>query len=78
MTILDELAAMARERHYGHEPVERALCYVSKLPVDWCLGCKRGWHKFTQQPLPGTEPDYCPVCTPQGFGSCRCHIASNE
>ena len=152
MTILDELAALARERHYGHgerELVERALCYLSKIPVEWCLGCKRGWHKFTQQPVRGSEPeeivvaevepveitptdatppevevptlefseidlaagpvegvkkiwadrvlvydaleqslkdgvdhardpDYCPRCTPLGFGACRCDIASNE
>ena len=60
MTILDELAALARERHYGHgerELVERALCYLSKIPVEWCLGCKRGWHKFTQQPVRGSEPE---------------------
>ena len=129
MTILDELAALARERHYGHgerELVERALCYLSKIPVEWCLGCRRGWHKYTQQPVRGSEPeeivvaevepvevtpmdatppmiepptmmlaelleqslkqgidhardpDYCPTCTPQGFGACRCEISASE
>jgi hypothetical protein len=60
MTILDDLAAIARERHFGHESVqatERPLCRISRIPPDWCLGCRRGWHKFTLQPLPGSEPE---------------------
>ena len=95
MTILDELAALARERHYGHgerealQAADRALCYLSKIPVEWCLGCKRDWH--TQRTPPeavarelmagvdtARDPDYCPVCGPQGYGACRCEIASNE
>jgi hypothetical protein len=63
MTILDELAHIAREQRYGHaagvpwEPVSRVECYISRVPIEWCLGCKRGWHKHTQQPMRGSEPD---------------------
>ena len=81
MTILDDLAALARERHFGHESVlvsERVLCRVTRIPTDWCHGCRKGLHKHTRQPLIGSEPDYCPKCTPLGYGSCRCQIASNE
>jgi hypothetical protein len=51
MTILDELAALARERHYGHgeraalRAVHMALCRVSKIPIAWCAGCKKGHHR---------------------------------
>ena len=63
MSILDELAHIARERHFGHEPVqetERPVCRISRIPPEWCLGCKRGLHKPTLQPLPGTEPEDVP------------------
>ena len=54
MTILDDLAALARERHYGHgeraaldavEATLNALCRISKIPIAWCGGCKRGHHR---------------------------------
>ena len=51
MTILDDLAALASERHYGHgeraliTAAEMALCRISKLPIDWCGGCKKGHHR---------------------------------
>ena len=60
MTILDELAQIAREQQRGHEPyteIHRPLCRISKIPHEWCLGCRRGWHKHTYQPLPGAEPE---------------------
>ena len=118
MTILDELAALARERHYGHgerEFIERVVCLISRVPVEWCAGCRRGLHRTTRVPVLGAaaeeivpaevepievtpveitppviepptvaladlvrDPDYCPRCTPLGYGACRCNIASNE
>ena len=81
MTILDELAALARERHYGHGErafIERVVCLISRVPVEWCAGCRRGLHRTTRLPVVGSEPDYCPRCTPMGYGACRCEIASNE
>ena len=158
MSIIDELAEMARERHFGHETsntTERVLCRISRIPEAWCHGCRRGLHRHTRLPLPGAEedfelpvaevvavevapteitpvdvtppevealsvkftdvdlsagpvegvkkiwaggelvydalaqslkdgvdaardPNYCPRCTPQGWGSCRCDRASNE
>ena len=75
MTILDELAALARERHYGHELVERTLCRISKLPVDWCGGCKQGLHAVRR--AQHRDPDFCPRCTPL-YGTCRCDVAASE
>ena len=93
MTILDELAALARERHYGHyghgeraliTAAEMALCRVSKIPIDWCGGCKKGHHRravlehsLREGIEQGRDPDFCPRCTPL-YGSCRCEIAASE
>ena len=52
--IWTELAELARERHYGHgeRAVSRAVCQISRIPIDWCLGCKRGWHKHVADVTP--------------------------
>jgi hypothetical protein len=60
MTILDDLAEHARRQHLGPESVseiERPLCRISRIPPEWCLGCRRGLHKVTLHPLPGAEPE---------------------
>lgn len=44
VTILDELAALARARNFGHGPLELPLCAISKFPVAWCGGCRAGHH----------------------------------
>ena len=65
MTILDELAALARERHHRareSEPDVSGRCAASRTsPVEWCLGCTRGLHKYTRVPLPGAEDFEVPV-----------------
>ncbi len=64
MTIFDDLADIARERHFGHETsnaTERELCRISRVPVLWCHGCRKGLHKYTRVPLPGAEDFELPV-----------------
>lgn len=83
MSMLDELAALARERHFGHEsPLvsDRPLCRISRVPHEWCHGCTQGWHTPPRvrvwqaepaEPEPLDAVDHRPQCPPEsGCGVC--------